>query len=86
MLRLGRAVKQVCRAPVQDVGKAITMLQDMMETQPTSVDQTHINILAELYMQAGDYSSVGGIIARAVALAPDQELPIDLQVWPFMRL
>ena len=56
------------------------MFQDVMETQPASVDQTHINILAELYMQQGEYGSVAGIIQRAVALAPDQELPIDLQV------
>lgn len=56
------------------------MFKDVMETQPASLDQTHINILAELYMQQGEYGSVAGIIQRAVALAPDQELPIDLQV------
>lgn len=64
----------------QDVGKAVAMLQDFIEAQPASVEQTHVNILAELYMQQGQYGSVAGIIQKAAELAPDQELPIDLQV------
>ena len=62
------------------MGKAAAVLQDFMAAHPASVEQTHINILAELYMQQGKYGSVAGIIQKAAALAPDQELPIDLQV------
>ena len=62
------------------MGKAVPMLEEFIETHTAAVEQTHINILAELYMQQGQYSNVMGIIRKAELLAADQELPIDLQV------
>ena len=45
-------------------------------------DLTHINILAELYCDAGQWAAALATVQRAERelLAPDEELPIDLRV------
>ena len=62
------------------MSKAVPMLEEFIETHTAAGEQTHINILAELYMQQGQYSNVMVIIRKAELLAADQDLPIDLQV------
>ena len=45
------------------------------------VDHTHINMLAELYMEAKAYSQASQLIERSVALSQEGTgLPIELQV------
>lgn len=50
--------------------------------RPLQIDLTHINILAELYCDAGDWREALGIVQRAERelLGEDEELPIDLRV------
>ena len=67
---------------MQDVDKAIEVLEELMSSHPGSIDYTHINILAELYMQQGQHARVAEVIQRATELLSDQDLPIDLQVGP----
>ena len=67
---------------MQDVDKATEVLEELMSIHPGSIDYTHINILAELYMQQGQHARVTEVIQRAAELMSDQDLPIDLQVGP----
>ncbi len=45
-------------------------------------DLTHVNILAELYCEAGQWAPALAICQRAERelLAPDEQLPVDLKV------
>ncbi|GIM11145.1 hypothetical protein Vretimale_14678, partial [Volvox reticuliferus] len=61
--------------------KAIAVLEAHLRDHPTHVDLTHINILAELYMERGEYVEARALIERAgPVLCPDQALPLDLAV------
>ncbi|EFJ49086.1 hypothetical protein VOLCADRAFT_90359 [Volvox carteri f. nagariensis] len=61
--------------------KAIAVLEAHLRDYPSHVDLTHINILAELYMERGGYVEARALIQRAVpVLCPDQALPLDLAV------
>ncbi|GLI63795.1 hypothetical protein VaNZ11_006880, partial [Volvox africanus] len=61
--------------------KAIAVLEAHLRDYPTHVDLTHINILAELYMERGEYVEARALIERAgPVLCPDQILPLDLAV------
>ncbi len=51
-----------------------------MQQHPGEVDLTHVNILAELQMEAGQHPGAARTISRAAALlCPSGPLPIDLQ-------
>ena len=51
-----------------------------MRQYPGEVDLTHVNILAELQMEAGQHPGAAATIRRAAALlCPSGPLPIDLQ-------
>ncbi|GFR52663.1 hypothetical protein Agub_g15257, partial [Astrephomene gubernaculifera] len=61
--------------------KAISVLEAHLRDHPARVDLTHINILAELYMERGGYAEARALIERAgPVLCPDQALPLDLAV------
>ncbi|EFN59685.1 hypothetical protein CHLNCDRAFT_133218 [Chlorella variabilis] len=62
--------------------RAVQVLQAHLSTYPALTDLTHINILAELYCDAGQWAAALATVQRAERelLAPDEELPIDLRV------
>ena len=61
--------------------RAVACLEAYLREYPLSADLTHINILAELYMEAGRYAETVDLIRRAQReLCPDGSLPVDLAV------
>lgn len=58
----------------------MTLLQNFVRDFPQAVDLTHVNILAELQMDAGNFAAAAATIAAAGdQLCHDTALPIDLQ-------
>lgn len=65
----------------QRVDKAVEVLEKQLTQYPEEVDATHINILAELYMDRGSWAEAAALIQRsATILGIESGLPIDLQV------
>ncbi|KAI7842713.1 hypothetical protein COHA_003644 [Chlorella ohadii] len=62
--------------------KAVQVLQAHISNFPGQTDLTHVNILAELYCEAGQWAPALAICQRAERelLAPDEQLPVDLKV------
>ncbi|PRW60262.1 general transcription factor 3C polypeptide 3 isoform X1 [Chlorella sorokiniana] len=62
--------------------KAVQVLQAHLSNFPTQTDLTHVNILAELYCEAGQWAPALAICQRAERelLGPDEQLPVDLKV------
>ena len=61
--------------------RAMEALEAHAAAHPAGTDLTHVNILAELYMEAGRYGDTLGLIARARGEHCHGEgLPIDLTV------
>ena len=57
------------------------VLHEQVHNYPDAVDLTHVNILAELYMEATDWKLAIDVIQHAKhALCPDEPLPAELQV------
>lgn len=58
-------------------------MQELLTQHPESVDLTHVNMLAELLIKAGQPRQVLDLIQEAAAtLCGDEGLPIELQVQP----
>ena len=56
--------------------RAAACLEGHLREHPLGADLTHVNILAELYMEAGRYAETVALIRRAQAeLCPDGGLP-----------
>lgn len=53
----------------------------LFPSAPLQTDLTHINILAELYCEAGEWGPALAICQRAERemLGPDEQLPVDLK-------
>jgi hypothetical protein len=80
-----QAVKMLARLHhrLGQPGKAMETLEAHMAQHALSTDLTHINILAELYMEAGRYAETVALIQRSEGeLCPVDGLPIDLTVRP----
>ena len=61
--------------------EAKDILQNHLHDYPTAVDLTHINILAELYMESGDWElAVENIQYADAQLCGPAGLPLELQV------
>ena len=61
--------------------RAAACLEAHLREHPLGADLTHINILAELYMEGGRYAETVDLIRRAQGeLCPDGSLPVDLAV------
>ncbi|KAL4427748.1 hypothetical protein ABPG75_001837 [Micractinium tetrahymenae] len=62
--------------------KAVLALQSHISDYPHQADLTHINILAELHCDGGQWEPVLNLITKAEEemLGPDEELPIDLRI------
>ncbi|PSC75147.1 general transcription factor 3C polypeptide 3 isoform X1 [Micractinium conductrix] len=63
-------------------GQAAQVLQTHINSYPGQTDLTHVNILAELYCDAGQWDAVLTLVqfAENELLVGDEELPIDLRV------
>lgn len=61
---------------------AIEVMETFLKQHPLSSDATHINILAELYMEGKQYHKASQLIQRAAEHVCPSGLPIDLQVAP----
>jgi Tetratricopeptide repeat len=63
--------------------KAIAVLERHMAMHPEQTDLTHVNILAELFMERGGFLKALDLIRRvAQTLCAASGLPVDLQVEP----
>lgn len=62
--------------------KAIQVLEAFIRAHPLETDPTHVNILAELYMDGKHYRKAEQLISRVADQICKEGLPIDLQV-PF---
>ena len=64
--------------------RAAACLEGHLREHPLGADLTHVNILAELYMEAGKYGAAADLIQRAEArlCAGPGALPVDLTVRP----
>ena len=61
--------------------QALQILEQQVQNFPDATDLTHINILAELLMDAGQHERAWGLIRRAEQLPCMQDgVPIDLTV------
>ena len=62
--------------------RAVALLEAYLGQFPDEADLTHINILAELYMEAGKFASAADLIRRAEGrlCAGPGALPVDLMV------
>lgn len=60
--------------------KAITVLEAHLRKYPLATDPTHVNILAELYMDSQQHQKAVQLIQRAAEHVCKSGLPIDLQV------
>lgn len=60
--------------------KAVETLEGFLRQHPLATEPTHINILAELYMEGKDYKRASQLIERASSHVCKDGLPIDLQV------
>ena len=57
------------------------VLHEQVHNYPDAVDLTHVNILAELYMEASDWKLAIDVIQHAKhALCAQTDLPAELQV------
>jgi tetratricopeptide (TPR) repeat protein len=66
--------------------KAIDILETQVRDFPGATDLTHVNILAELYMDDAKYEQAAALISHADQLPCAQEgLPIDLTVNEFLK-
>lgn len=65
--------------------RAMALLEAYLGQFPDEADLTHINILAELYMEAGKFASAADLIRRAEdrLCAGPGALPVDLMVRRF---
>uniref|UniRef100_A0A383W8F4 Uncharacterized protein n=1 Tax=Tetradesmus obliquus TaxID=3088 RepID=A0A383W8F4_TETOB len=62
-------------------GRAIEMLEEQLAKHYASVDLTHINMLADLYMAMGHYNNAAQLVNRSeVVMCREEPLPIDLKV------
>ena len=56
------------------------MLHEQVHRYPDAVDLTHVNILAELYMEASEWKLAVDVIQHARhALCAQNDLPVELQ-------
>lgn len=79
----GEVVKTLVRLyhHLRQPGKAVELLEGHLREFPLATDLTHVNILAELHMEAGRFAeALTAIQATGKGLSDDDELPIDLQV------
>ena len=61
--------------------RATAVLERHLREHPLAADLTHINILAELYMERGNHRAAVDLIQRAgTHMCGATGLPIDLQV------
>lgn len=66
-----------------DMGhKAMEVLKAHIDSYPEATDLTHVNILAELYMEEGKFEQAAGLISYVERELPCAQagLPVDLMV------
>ena len=61
--------------------KAIKVLEQFIGKHPLVTEPSHVNVLAELYMDAEEYGKAVQLVERAADHICKQGLPIDLQVY-----
>ena len=82
-----QAVKMLARLHHQmgSPERAAQVLEQQVQTFPEATDLTHINILAELFMDAGQHEQAASLIRQAEHLPCMQHgVPIDLRVSPLV--
>ena len=68
---------------LEEPDRATAVLERHLREHPLAADLTHINILAELYMEHGNHQAAVDLIQRAgTHMCGATGLPIDLQVTP----
>lgn len=65
---------------LKQADKAIEILEAFLKGHPLSAEATHMNILAELYMEGKHHQKAVQLIQRASEHICPTGLPIDLQV------
>jgi len=70
----GDVIKWVARMhhALRDPASAAAALEGLLAHHPASVDLTHINMLAELRLSAGDAAGVAGLVARARRMVAEE--------------
>ena len=65
---------------MENPDKAIEVLEIFIRKHPLETDPTHVNILAELYIDSKQYRKAVQLIERVADQICKEGLPIDLQV------
>ena len=65
---------------LQKSDKAIAVLEAFLRQYPLETEPTHVNILAELYMEEKQFQKAVQLIQRSSEHVCKTGLPIDLQV------
>ena len=71
---------------MENPDKAIEVLEVFIRNHPLETDPTHVNILAELYMDGKQYGKGMQLIERVADQICQDGLPIDLQAMSYLSV